>query len=260
MCGRFVWAFPSPFPASAPCHHDGAPALATGVGDMNMLPNCTGPRRELRRPETSDKGSSNSSVSFADAAATSKEAAPTPPYSLKRRASSTLSALLRRLSHFGSADEEEDEPEEPVTSPSFSMRLQKVMRIIGLSNSDSDNQPQLPPAEPGLAPAQPPPVVASLTQCSGIGVDDIAELSLEELVDKASPPLSPHVPTPTPSYPNPNPHANPNPNPNLTQACYGAARCCSRAKPAHSVSSSGRACCSDSRRHHPTALVSTYDG
>ena len=48
--------------------------------------------------------------------------------------------------------------------------------------------------------------------------------------------------------PNPNPHANPKPS--LTKACYGAARCCSRAKPVPSVSSSARACCSDSRRHH----------
>ena len=172
----------------------GAPAV--GNPALDMLPNCIGPRRELRRPETSDEGSSNS-VSFADAAATSMEVAPTPPYSLKRKASSTLSALLRRLSHFGSADEEDDEPEEPVTSRSFSMRLQKVMRIIGLSNSDNNDQPQLPPAEPGLAPAQPPAVVASLSQCSGISVDELSELDLEELVDKAFPPLSP-TPTPTP--------------------------------------------------------------
>ena len=120
------------------------------------------------------------------------EGAPTPPYSLKRRASSTLSALLRRLSQgWNSADEEDNEAEEPVTPRSFSMRLRKVMRIIGLSNSNSDDQPQLP-AEPGLAPAQPSPAVASLSQCSGINVDDLSELSLDELVDKAFPPLSPH--------------------------------------------------------------------
>ena len=154
-----------------------------------------------RRFETSDEGSSKS-VSFADAAgsmssltsaaATSMEVAPTPPYSLKRKASSTLSALLRRLSQgWNSADEEDNEAEEPVTPRSFSMRLRKVMRIIGLSNSNSDDQPQLP-AEPGLAPAQPSPAVASLSQCSGINVDDLSELSLDELVDKAFPPLSPH--------------------------------------------------------------------
>ena len=141
--------------------------------------------------------------SSTSAAAPSVEVAPAPPFSVKRKASSSLSELLRRLSHsspgWNSADEHEYEPEESVSPRSFSMRLQKVMRIIGLSNSDREDEPQLPPAEPGLAPAQPPPVVASLSQCSGIGVDDIAELSLEELVDKASPPLSPHVPTPTPS-------------------------------------------------------------
>ena len=150
------------------------------------------------KSSSSEQGSSKS-VSFADAAGsvsslTSMEGAPTPPYSLKRRASSTFSALLRRLSQgWNSADEEDNEAEEPVTPRSFSMRLRKVMRIIGLSNSNSDDQPQLP-AEPGLAPAQPSPAVASLGQCSGISVDDLSpsELSLDELVDKAFPPLSPH--------------------------------------------------------------------
>ena len=154
------------------------------------------------KSSSSEQGSSKS-VSFADAAgstssltsaaATSMEGAPTPPYSLKRQASSTFSALLRRLSQgWNSADEEDNEAEEPVTPRSFSMRLRKVMRIIGLSNSNSDDQPQ--PAEPGLAPAQPSPAVASLGQCSGISVDDLSpsELSLDELVDKAFPPLSPH--------------------------------------------------------------------
>eukprot|EP00964_Phaeocystis_antarctica_P032073 scaffold18148_cov55-Phaeocystis_antarctica.AAC.1 len=139
------------------------------------------------KSSSSEQGSSKS-VSFADAAGslsslTSMEGAPTPPYSLKRRASSTFSALLRRLSQgWNSADEEDNEAEEPVTPRSFSMRLRKVMRIIGLSNSNSDDQPQLP-AEPGLAPAQPSPAVASLGQCSGISVDDLSpsELSLDEL-------------------------------------------------------------------------------
>ena len=47
--------------------------------------------------------------------------------------------------------------------------------------------------EPG-APAQPPPAVASVaSDRSGISVDNISELSLDELVDKAFPPDSTHT-------------------------------------------------------------------
>ena len=153
--------------------------------------------------------------SLTSAAANSTEEAPTRPYSLKRKASSTLSMLLSRLRRWNSAKEEDDEPEVPVSARSFSKQLQKLMRIIGLSNSDdqpqldSDDQPQL-----GPAPAQPPTAVASLSQCSGISVDDITELSLEELVDKAFPPLSTPHPNPGPG-PGPHPTLKPGPSPNL---------------------------------------------
>ena len=167
--------------------------------------------------------------SLTSAAVTSMKVTPPPPHSLKRKASSTLSSLLRRLSRgWNSDDDEEEEAEEAETPRSFSTRLQKVLRIIGLSSSsgltsngndpphsNGDDRPQLAPAEAGPAPAQPPRAVASLSQCSGIDVDDLAELSLDELVDKAFAPGSPHTRaplTPHASTPrSPRTHARPNP-------------------------------------------------
>ena len=158
-------------------------------------------------------GESSATSSLTSAAVTSMEVTP-PPHSLKRKASSTLSSLLRRLSRgWNSDDDEEEEAEEAETPRSFSTRLQKVLRIIGLSSSsgltssgndpphsNGDDRPQLAPAEAGLAPAQPPRAVASLSQCSGIDVHDFAELSLDELVDKAFTPGSPHT-HPRPAHP-----------------------------------------------------------
>ena len=122
---------------------------------------------------------------------------PPPPHSWKRKASSGLSELFKRLSKWQgsgrssasgriSVDGEEEEVVEEPTSPrSFSRGLKKIMRLISLRSSDED--------EPG-APAQPPPAVASVaSDRSGISVDNISELSLDELVDKAFPPDSTHT-------------------------------------------------------------------
>ena len=125
---------------------------------------------------------------------------PPPPHSWKRKASSGLSELFKRISKWqsggssasgrGSASgrisvDEEEVVEEPTTPRSFSRGLKKIMRLISLRHSDED--------EPG-APAQPPPAVASVaSDRSGISVDNISELSLDELVDKAFPPDSTHT-------------------------------------------------------------------
>ena len=123
---------------------------------------------------------------------------PPPPHSWKRKASSGLSELFKRLSKWqgGSASgrssasgrisvDEEEVVEEPTTPRSFSRGLKKIMRLISLRHSDED--------EPG-APAQPPPAFASVaSDRSGISVDSISELSLDELVDKAFPPDSTHT-------------------------------------------------------------------
>jgi len=125
---------------------------------------------------------------------------PPPPHSWKRKASSGLSELFKRISKWqsggssasgrGSASgrisvDEEEVVEEPTTPRSFSRGLKKIMRLISLRSSDED--------EPG-APAQPPPAVASVaSDRSGISVDNISELSLDELVDKAFPPDSTHT-------------------------------------------------------------------
>ena len=108
-------------------------------------------------------GESSATSSLTSAAVTSMEVTP-PPHSLKRKASSTLSSLLRRLSRgWNSDDDDEEEAEEAETPRSFSTRLQKVLRIIGLSSSsgltsngndpprsNGDDRPQLAPAEAGL--------------------------------------------------------------------------------------------------------------
>ena len=112
-----------------------------------------------------------------------------PPHSVKRKASSGLSEILKRLSKWQSGSssvaEDEEEVEEPASPRSFSMGLRKIMRLIGLRNSEGD--------EPG-APAQPPPAVASAaSRALSISVDSISELSLDELVDKAFPPDSTHA-------------------------------------------------------------------
>ena len=74
---------------------------------------------------------------------------------------------------------------EPTTPRSFSRGLKKIMRLISLRSSDED--------EPG-APAQPPPAVASVaSDRSGFSMDNLSELSLDELVDKAFPPDSTHT-------------------------------------------------------------------
>ena len=198
-------------------------------------------------------GESASTSSLTSAAVTSMEVTP-PPHSLKRKASSTLSSLLRRLSRgWNSDDDEEEEAEEAETPRSFSTRLQKVLRIIGLSSSsgltsngndpphsNGDDRPQLAPAEAGLAPAQPPRAVASLSQCSGIDVDDLAELSLDELVDKAFAPGSPHTRAPlTPHASTPrSPHTHPRPNPVVL------ARAQTLSVPLTRPSPSSRPCCS----------------
>ena len=127
---------------------------------------------------------------------------PPPPHSWKRKASSGLSELFKRISKWqsggssasgrGSASgrisvDEEEVVEEPTTPRSFSRGLKKIMRLISLRKSDDEGD------EPG-APAQPPPAVASVaSDRSGISVDNISELGLDELVDKASPPDSTHI-------------------------------------------------------------------
>ena len=197
-------------------------------------------------------GESASTSSLTSAAVTSMEVTP-PPHTLKRKASSTLSSLLRRLSRGWNSDDDEEEEAEAETPRSFSTRLQKVLRIIGLSSSsgltstgndpphsNGDDRPQLAPAEAGLAPAQPPRAVASLSQCSGIDVDDLAELSLDELVDKAFMPGSPHTRAPlTPHASTPRSlHTHPRPNPAVL------ARAQTLSVPLTRPSPSSRPCCS----------------
>ena len=197
-------------------------------------------------------GESSATSSLTSAAVTSMEVTP-PPHTLKRKASSTLSSLLRRLSRGWNSDDDEEEEAEAETPRSFSTRLQKVLRIIGLSSSsgltstgndpphsNGDDRPQLAPAEAGLAPAQPPRAVASLSQCSGIDVDDLAELSLDELVDKAFTPGSPHTRTPlTPHASTPRSlHTHPRPNPAVL------ARAQTLSVPLTRPSPSSRPCCS----------------
>ena len=114
---------------------------------------------------------------------------PPPPHSWKRKASSGLSELFKRLSKWQGSGRSSVEGQEEVLveeSPrSFSMGLKKIMRLISLRRSDED--------EPD-APAQPPPAVASVaSDRSSISVDNISELSLDELVDKAFPPDSTHT-------------------------------------------------------------------
>ena len=220
---------------------------------MHRSENDEGSSKSVTFTSAGESGSATSSLT--SAAVTSMEVTP-PPQSLKRKASSTLSSLLRRLSRgWNSDDDEEEEAEEAETPRSFSTRLQKVLRIIGLSSSsgltsngndpphsNGDDRPQLAPAEAGLAPAQPPRAVASLSQCSGIDVDELAELSLDELVDKAFTPGSPHTRaplTPHPSTPR-SPHTHPRPNP------VALARAQTRAlsAPLTRPSPSSRLCCS----------------
>ena len=114
-----------------------------------------------------------------------------------------------------------------------------------VARRNGDDRPQLAPAEAGLAPAQPPRAVASLSQCSGIDVDDLAELSLDELVDKAFTPGSPHTRAPlTPHASTPrSPHTHPRPNP------VALARAQTRALsvPLTRPSPSSRPCCNRGR-------------
>ena len=133
---------------------------------------------QLQRVPSADEGGSSKSVTFAaadtGAAPVAGGAAAAAPsgVTLKRKASSTLSALLSRLSSRYDSDEE-GEPEESVTPGTFSRRLRKVLCIIGLSSSSDDQPVAQPVAQPSL---------------SVLSVDEV----LDALVDKAFP-LEPPV-------------------------------------------------------------------
>ena len=95
--------------------------------------------------------------------------------SLKRKASSSLSTLLARLSSFGSFGSRTSQGDEPPTPGAFALRLRKVMCVIGLTSEDSVAQPQQQEPSPDLA-----------------GFDELSPADLDDLIGKAFP-LEPPV-------------------------------------------------------------------